>query len=130
MPQIVPVPYRSLQDRLTAIIDHVNREIVLTTNLPCRIEKMHLEGEGQLAIIYCRFDDGPLYMQPVAGALLCPSSVMEAVHRAFLIQHQGIVPMDWIEDANGYQPVAVAWASDSEFAPSGAETHPGVESVQ
>lgn len=130
MSEVQAIPYRTLTERLTAIIDHVNQNIVLTSHLPCRIEKMHLEGEGQLATIYCRFDDGALFIQPVAGAFLTPTTVLEAVHRAFLIQHQGIVPMDWIEEAKGYEPVAVAWASDCDLKTGAAETHVGVERVQ
>jgi hypothetical protein len=119
----------NVSQRLTATIDHVNAVLDQAHLLPCRIESIGLYADGRLAEVAVRYEDGHLYATTMAASYLNPITLMEVVHRSFLLQWCDIdladahdPDFDVIGFATGKAPPSPPTHRD--------QTHPGPEVAQ
>jgi hypothetical protein len=83
-----------------------------------------------LIVVTVRFDDGDAIYQPIAATLFNTTTLLEAVHRAYLVGWCSIYPLEWM-DSPSDEPEVTAWATGVNPDDQNAnQTHQSVERLQ
>jgi hypothetical protein len=107
----------TVQNRLTATIDHVNASIRAGTLLPCVIAAVRLHCDSRFAEIEIRYEDGGVFYHSIAASHLQPVTMMETVYRSYLVDFLGLdpepddAPFETVAFGTGYAPPAAAQAT-------------------